>query len=553
MKQLIGLLALCSLFSACVNAQPLNQRNDFTRQDTLRGSINPYRNWWNVLHYDISVTPDFNSRTIKGINIITVMDSAFGRNGHTMQLDLQDPMTIDKVLYDGKQVSFKREKNVYWIYVRDSLATYRAKPGVKKVEVHFSGVPRPALNAPWDGGWIWKKDEKGRPFISVACQGLGASVWYPCKDHQSDEPEQGARLAIQVPDTLVAVGNGKLKSKTVKNKLATYTWEVTNPINNYNIIPYIGKYVNFTETYTGEKGQLNCSYWVLDYNLEKAKKQFVQVKPTLKAMEHWFGPYPFYEDDFKLVEAPHLGMEHQSAVAYGNKYMNGYLGSDLSGSGWGKDWDYIIVHETGHEWYGNNITSKDIADMWIHEGFTDYSEALFVELKHGQKAANEYVQGLRKNIRNDKPLIGSYGVNKEGSGDMYYKGANLLHTIRQIYNDDEKFRQMLRTMNQTFYHQTVTTQQIENFVSEKSGKDLSLIFEQYLRTRQIPRLSLDVDGDRLKYKWENCILGFNMPVKLTNGQWITPTTEWQQMPIDAKIAKEITADANFYIGIKLDD
>ena len=180
MKQLIGLLALCSLFSACVNAQPLNQRNDFTRQDTLRGTINPYRNWWNVLHYDISVTPDFNSRTIKGINIITVMDSAFGRNGHTMQLDLQDPMTIDKVLYDGKQVSFKREKNVYWIYVRDSLATYRAKPGVKKVEVHFSGVPRPALNAPWDGGWIWKKDEKGRPFISVACQGLGASVWFPC-------------------------------------------------------------------------------------------------------------------------------------------------------------------------------------------------------------------------------------------------------------------------------------------------------------------------------------------------------------------------------------
>ena len=553
MKRTLGFFAFCFFTTVVTQAQPLNQKRSFDRQDSLRGSLNPYRTWWDVLRYDIAVTPDFNSRTISGINTITLMDNATEVSGHTLQLDLQDPMQIDKVIYEGQPVTFQREKNVYWIYLRDSTVTSRAQPGQKKLEVHFSGVPRPALNAPWDGGWIWKKDEKGRPFISVACQGLGASVWYPCKDHQSDEPNKGASLAITVPDSLVAVGNGKLKSKTTKNGLATYTWEVNNPINNYNIIPYIGKYVNFTETYNGEKGKLNCSYWVLDYNLAKARKQFQQVKPTLKAMEHWFGPYPFYEDDFKLVEAPHLGMEHQSAVAYGNKYMNGYLGSDLSGSGWGKNWDYIIVHETGHEWFGNNITTKDIADMWVHEGFTDYSETLFVEQQYGKKAANEYVQGLRNNIENDKPIIGPYGVNQEGSGDMYYKGANLIHTIRQIINDDKLFREILRGLNKTFYHQTVTTQQVEDFINQKSGKDFTQVFNQYLRTRDIPKLKLDVDGTVLKYKWENCISGFDMPVKLTNGQWLKPTTQWQEIKLDTKAVKSITVDANFYIDTDVDD
>ena len=317
MKRTIGFFVFCFFTAVFTHAQPLNHKGYFNRQDSLRGTLNPYRTWWNVLRYDITVTPDFNSRTIKGKNIITLWDSAVGPGSHTLQLDLQDPMQVDSIIYGGQAVPFKREKNVYWVYVRDSLAKYKITPGERKLEIVFSGVPRPALNAPWDGGWIWKKDAKDRPFISVACQGLGASVWFPCKDHQSDEPEKGASLTINVPDSLVAVGNGKLKNKTIQNGLASYTWEVNNPINSYNIIPYIGKYVNFTENYAGEKGQLHCSYWVLDYNLEKAKKQFEQVKPTLKSMEYWFGPYPFYEDDFKLVEAPHLGMEHQSAVAYG--------------------------------------------------------------------------------------------------------------------------------------------------------------------------------------------------------------------------------------------
>ncbi|HEY0066603.1 MAG TPA: M1 family metallopeptidase, partial [Flavisolibacter sp.] len=474
-------LSLLLLLASACQAQPLSQKRSFTRQDTLRGTITPERAWWDVLHYDISVTPDYNSRTIKGIAAIRFKTLADGKR---MQIDLQEPMQIDSIVSLGTPVSRSwREKNVYWVEFSQSIA----KGSNRDIVFYFSGKPRAAKNAPWDGGWIWKTDAQGRPWMSVACQGLGASVWFPCKDHQSDEPDNGATLTVNIIDTLVAVANGKLKSKvSAANGMASYTWEVTNPINNYNIIPYIGKYVNFTETFTGEKGKLNCSYWVLDYNLDKARKQFKQVPMTLKAFEYWFGPYPFYEDDFKLVEAPHLGMEHQSAVAYGNKYQNGYMGRDLSGTGVGLKWDFIIVHETGHEWFGNNITTKDVADMWVHEGFTSYSETLFSEFHFGKDSANAYVQGLRRNIDNDIPIIGHYGVNQEGSGDMYYKGSNMLHTIRQIVNDDAKFRNIIRGLNKDFYHQTVTTRQVEDYISKQSGKNLSKVFDQYLRTTDIP-------------------------------------------------------------------
>ena len=308
---------------------------------------------------------------------------------------------------------------------------------------------------------------------------MGASVWYPCKDHQSDEPDNGASLTITVPDTLVAVSNGRLKEKKSNNDgTVTWRWEVKNPINNYNIVPYIGKYVNFTDTLNGEKGKLDLSFWVLDYNLEKAKQQFDRnVKPMLHCFEYWMGPYPFYEDSYKLVESSHLGMEHQSATAYGNHYMNGYLGMDLSGSGWGKNWDYIIVHESGHEWFANNITTNDIADMWVHEGITDYSETLFVECQYGKEAANEYTQGLRKGIHNDKPIIGPYGVNQEGSNDMYDKGNNIMHTIRQIINNDSLFRNILSGLNKDYYHKTVDSKDIENYISRKSGIDFSEVFD----------------------------------------------------------------------------
>jgi aminopeptidase N len=365
-------------------------------------------------------------------------------------------------------------------------------------------------------------------------------------------------LHIVVPDTLVAVGNGRLKEKSpLKNGLVQYTWEVKNPINNYNIVPYIGKYAHFGEKWKGEKGTLDMDYWVLDYNVEKAKVQFSDATRTIKAFEHWFGPYPFYEDGYKLVESPHLGMEHQSAVAYGNAYQMGYKGRDLSGTGWGLKFDFIIVHESGHEWFANSITSNDIADMWVHEGFTNYSETLFTDFYYGKEAGNDYVIGTRKGIRNDIPIIGQYGVNKEGSGDMYPKSGNMLHTIRQVIDNDEKFRAILRGLNQTFYHQMVNTSQIENYINQKSKKDFSKVFDQYLRTTQIPELEYKLEGRQLSYRWVNCIAGFNLPIKV-NGitsadkvKWLKPTTEWQIVKIPNKYSNGIlTIDRNFYVGLK---
>jgi aminopeptidase N len=531
-------------------AQLVQSRQSFTHADTVRGSITPQRVWWDALHYDVTVQPDFATKSIKGRTTIKykVLEE---KHSDYLQLDLQQPLEVDTLFYNEKLYVNYSGKPWY----RDGNALFiplpkAAKNSVQSISVAYHGKPREAVNPPWDGGWIWKQDAAGRPWMSVACQGLGASVWYPCKDHQSDEPDSGATLNIRVPDTLVAVGNGKLKNIVRDDGAATYTWEVTNPINTYNLVPYIGAYQNFGESFVGEKGSLNCSYWVLDYNVDRAKQQFKQVPLMLKAFEWWFGPYPFYEDDFKLVESPHLGMEHQSAVAYGNNYQNGYLGKDLSGSGWGLKWDFIIVHESGHEWFANNITTKDIADMWVHEGFTNYSETLFTEFYYGKKAGDAYLQGIRKNIENDKPIIGPYGVNREGSGDMYYKGANLLHTIRQVIHNDSLFRTILRGLNQTFYHQTVISKQVEDYISQKSGIDLSTVFDQYLRTIKIPVLQLQKQNGSLRYRWQNVIAGFKMPVKLTNNQWITPTENWQTLKLQNTRADSLTADPNFYIRVQ---
>ncbi len=505
-----------SLFFPLIScAQPLNNKKQFTHQDTLRGSITPERSWWDVIHYTINVTPDYKSKNIQGSNNITFKVMKAGKN---MQIDLQSPMDIFSVLWNSKQIVFTREGNAFHLLFPEEL-----KAGSEQsILVNFGGKPTEAIRPPWDGGWIWKKDEKGRPWMSVACQGLGASVWYPCKDHQSDEPDNGASLSVTVPDSLIAVANGRLQEKKLNDDhTATFTWVVVNPINNYNIVPYIGKYVTWHQDYMGEKGKLDCDYWVLDYDLEKAQQQFTQVIPMLKCMEYWFGPYPFYEDGYKLVESPHLGMEHQSAIAYGNRFRNGYLGKDLSESGWGSKWDFIIVHESAHEWFANNITTKDIADMWVHESFANYSETLFTECQYGKDAAVDYVTGIRKLIRNDVPIIGSYGVNQEGSGDMYYKGGNMIHTIREVIGNDEKFREILRGLNRDYYHKTVTSKEIENYFSKKSGIDLSKTFDQYLRTTQIPTLEYYFIADsknksklKLYYRWIDCVKGFDMPVRI---------------------------------------
>ena len=530
-------------------AQPLGKKKIFTHADTLRGSIGPGRMLWDVLHYEITVKPDYTNKTIEGKNIITYMDSGVT----VMQLDLQEPMQIDSISNNGQQYNFTREGNVYWVRLRDQATNHTT--GKTSLTVYFHGKPREAIRPPWDGGWIWKKDKNNNPWMSVACQGLGASVWYPCKDLQSDEPDNGAILHMIVPDSLIAVGNGRMTEQhSLPGGNTMYTWEVKSAINNYCIIPYIGKYVHFSETYDGKKGKLDMDYWVLDYNEAKAKESFIDAPRMMKAFEYWFGPYPFYEDGYKLVESPHLGMEHQSATAYGNGYQKGYHGTDLSGSGWGMKWDFIIVHESGHEWFANNITTKDIADMWVHEGFTNYSETLFTDYFYGTEAGNDYVTGTRKLISNDIPIIGIYGINQEGSGDMYYKGGNMLHTIRQVINSDKKFRKILTGLNKTFYHQTVTTGQVENYISDKAGFDFSKVFDQYLRTIKIPELEYKIENKIVSYRWTNTVDGFNLPVKVSFGKkekWIKPTAEWQTIK-PGKWYDDTTflLNRNFYIRVK---
>lgn len=538
---------LAGLYSS---AQPLNKKTGFAHADSLRGSIGPGRDWWDVTHYDIHTDFHFSDSTIAGYCTIS-FNVLKARN--LMQVDLQEPLTIDSciLLYGqnkkGAALAYRRDGNAWFITGIPPLAAGTTN----QLYVYYHGKPQIAKHAPWDGGLVWKKDQNGNPWMSIACQGLGASVWYPCKDHQSDEPDSAA-LHITCPGNLTAVGNGRLRT-VVKNTngTSTYSWAVTEPINSYCIIPYIGNYKHFGEKFQGEKGELDLDYWVLEENLEAAKKQFQDVPRMLKAFEYWFGPYPFYKNGYKLVDAPYLGMEHQSAIAYGNGYMNGYHGMDLSASGWGMKWDFIIVHESGHEWFANNITTKDIADMWVHEGFTNYSETLFTDYYYGKEAGNAYCQGLRKNISNDIPVIGPYGVNKEGSSDMYYKAANMIHMIRQVVNDDEKFRALLRGMNETFYHKTVTTQEIEAYINSTTGKDFSKVFDQYLRTVQIPKLKYKVQKDELVYKWSNCVKGFNMPVKVSlgkdNDSFIYPTEKPQKIKVKSGAA-ELKADPNFYIG-----
>ncbi len=569
MKQLVKTIFIvhCSLFIIhCLQAQPLKPLQKFTHADTLRGTYGPTRDWWNVLKYDIHVKFNIPDSTISGYNVIQFKTL---KKGSVMQIDLQEPMILDSIecniagnqyTNNGTKVmtrtavrytirDFKKDGNAYFLNIsNDKLQT------ISYITAYFHGKPRIARRPPWDGGLIWKKSADGSPWVSIACQGLGASVWYPCKDHQSDEPDS-AELHITCPDTLMAVGNGRYRGKINNGDgTATYDWAVTEPINNYNIIPYIGKYTHFGEVFKGEAGDVDMDYWVLEENLQKAKEHFADAPRMMKAFEYWFGPYPFRKDGYKLIDAPHLGMEHQSATAYGNKYLNGYLGRDMSGTGWGLKWDFIIVHESGHEWFANNITSKDIADMWVHEGFTNYSETLFTDYWYGKQAGNEYCIGTRKGIRNDIPIIGPYNVNQEGSGDMYPKAGNMLHTIRNVIDNDEKFRQILRGLNKIFYHQTVTTQQVENYISKQSKINFSKVFDQYLRTTQIPVLEYKIEGNKVSYRYDSCVSGFNLPVKVWFGkedkseQWIKPTDKWQSISLaDWYDKKSFTINPNFYI------
>lgn len=540
--------ALIIAFMLCIvpaGAQYLApETRQFTRQDSLRGSITPEREWWDLTYYHLDIEVSPSDSTINGRNTVIYRVK---RSGETMQIDLQPPLEIKKATQNGRDLVFTREGNVYLI----SITGPQEAGKIYTLELTYGGRPKVSNRPPWEGGITWKTDSKGLPFIASSCQGDGASLWWPCKDHMYDEPDS-MLISVTVPSNLMNVSNGRLR-KTVRNKNNTtrYDWFVANPINNYGVNINIADYAHFSEVFSGEKGRLDCDYYVLRENLGKAKVHFKQAPMMLAAFEYWFGPYPFYEDGYKLVEVPYLGMEHQSSVTYGNGYQNGYRGVDQSGSGWGDKFDFIIIHESGHEWFANSITYEDIADMWVHESFINYSESLYVEYFYGKEAGNEYAVGTRRNIRNDRPVTGVYNVNHSGSGDMYSKGGNMLHTIRQIIDDDEKWRSILRGLNSEFYHQVVKGSQIEDYMSEKTGINLKPVFDQYLRDIRIPVFEYFISEGKLNYRWNNCVPGFNMPLRIyLSGERmdITPSTRFSSMDLKTERA-EVVVDNNYYVAV----
>lgn len=535
-KFLFGMLVTLML----LHNKSISQEYEFTKQDTLRGSITPERAWWDLTYYHLDIAVDLDNKFIKGSNTI---EYKVLEPNKKLQVDLQSPLKITKVEQNGKELTFSSEGSAHFINLIDK----QRKGKINSVKVYYEGNPKEAVRAPWDGGLSWTRDSNGKHFAATSCQGIGASIWWPNKDHMYDEVDS-MLISVNVPKGLMNISNGRLKKIEEFEDTNTYHWYVSNPINNYGVNINIGDYVEFSEVYEGEKGKLDMIYYVLRDNIERAKTQFKDAVKMMDAFEYWFGPYPFYEDSFKIVEVPYLGMEHQSSITYGNKYMKGYLGRDLSRTGWGLKFDYIIIHEAGHEWFANNITYKDIADMWIHESFTTYSENLFLDYHYGKEASSEYVIGTRAGISNSAPMIGPYGVNQRGS-DIYSKGANVLHTIRQIANSDEKWRRILRGLNKDFYHQTVETKQIENYISDKMGYDLSTFFDQYLRTTNIPVFEYKLNDGLLEYKWTNVVDGFKMPVEVFVGDEkirLNPTQETKS--IDVK-SEKIRLDKNYYVNI----
>ncbi len=515
----------------------------FTRKDSLQGGLRIERTCFNVLRYDLNIKINIDEKSIVGFNDISFKVVS---NTSKIQIDLFDNMSVDSIIYNSKKLEYKRDFNAVFINFPSELQT----GANEKITFYYSGKPKIAKNAPWDGGFVFKKDKNDKPFVGVAVQGTGASLWYPVKDSQSDEPDNGATIKVAVPNGLMNVSNGRLLgSEDLKNGYTRWDWEVKNPINTYDITVNIADYAHIHDSLNG----LDLDYYVLKENEEKAKKHFEEVKPMLTCFQSKFGTYPFANDGYKLVETFYLGMEHQSAVAYGNKYKKGYLGSDLSGTGIGLLFDYIIIHESGHEWFGNSITSSDIADMWIHEGFTQYTEVVYVECLYGKEKADKYVNGLRSNVRNSKPIIGNYGVNNEGSGDMYPKGALLLNTIRNIVNDDEKWWKMILNYSETYRHKIIDTETVINFFNTESSINLTSVFNQYLRFPGIPELVIKQTKKKLEFRWKTMEANFTMPIDVKiNGKEmrINPTNEFQKSKFKIKSLEDVEVLKNeFYVKV----
>lgn len=494
-------------------------------KDSLIGFLNPHRAWFDVHYYDLTIDIDIDRKYLSGQN--TIHFTATKPPTDYLQIDLASHFTIESVMIQGLPVEYTRKHTTIWV-----ASPVVAVGDTASVTIAYRGRPQRARFAPWDGGFVWEVDNGGNPWVGVACEGEGAHIWWPCKDHFTDEPDS-ITMTFVVPDTLTAVGNGRLVSTAQRGDKQAFTWKVVNPINAYNVSLNVGKYEHFTDTFQSEsKGaSLLLSYYVLENNLEKAKAHFQQVKPMLECFEQRFGPYPFYEDSYKLVETPYLGMEHQSAIAYGNNYQKGYAGFDQSGLGF----DYIIIHESGHEWFGNSITAADLAEVWIHESFTTYSEAVYVECLHGKEKASNYMQMQRLMVMNQKPIIGPMDVRFDGwtdDNDQYYKGALMLHTLRQAVGDDEQWWSMLYDFSTHFAHQVIPTDSVVRFFNDRTSFDAKPFFDQYLRHAQLPVLEykisqFDVENpvNTMSFRWKTDAPDFVLPIPV-DGKMMVVSTIW---------------------------
>ena len=525
--------------------QSLFAQETFTRKDSLRGGLQYGKGNYDVLRYDLNIKVNIEEKSISGYNDITFKASV--NKTKNIQIDLFENMVIDSIVFNNQQIPFNREYNAVFL----TFPQFLVQKFEKKIRVYYSGKPTIAKRAPWDGGFVFSKDKQGKPWVGVACQGDGASLWFPCKDSQTDEPDNGVSIKVAVPNGLMNVSNGRLiGSEDLKNGYTRWDWEVKNPINNYDITVNIADYAHIHDTHNG----LDLDYYILKENEEKAKTHFEEVKPMLDCFESKFGKYPFAEDGYKLVETPYLGMEHQSAVAYGNGYQKGYRGTDLSDTGIGLLFDFIIVHESGHEWFGNSITSKDVADMWIHEGFTCYSESVFVECQYGYEKAQTYINGLKRNVLNDKPIMGQFGVANEGSGDMYYKGALMLNTIRHILNDDAKWWKLLLSYSEKFRHKIIDNRMVVAYFERETGLNLKPVFNLCLKYKNIPVLELKVTKKQLEYRWKTDEPNFAMPIDIKikgKETRLQPTNEWQKSTFKVKKLKEVEVLTNeFFVDVE---
>lgn len=506
----------------------------FTLADTLRGTLSPIRACFDVTYYDLQLNVNIEEKAIAGVNHIHLQNMADYDN---LQLDLFANMVIDSVVYEGESLGFSRLFNAFFVRFPETM-----KAGENEVvSVYYHGEPTAAKNAPWDGGFVWKKDGFGQPWVGVACEGTGASLWWPNKDHLSDEPDS-MRVSCTVPEGLMCVSNGELISENKKEAGTEWVWKITYPINNYNVTLNIADYAHFGGYYLNAQGDsLKLDYYVLKENIEKAKEQFKQVPEMMDCFEEAFGPYPFYNDGYALVETPYAGMEHQGAIAYGNKYMKGYWGrypKDM-------DFDYIIIHETGHEWWGNSVSMKDAADMWIHESFCTYSESVFVECKYGYESMLEYLRNQKFMINNRTPIEGVYGLNHEGNGtDMYYKGSWMIHTFRSVLNNDSLFRSILKGIAQDFAYRTVDGEEIVNYINTKAKYNYTPFFNQYLKYADVPTLEYRWSKKNLELRWKAEAEGFRMPLIYetpSEGQKrvLVTANEWTTVPMSKADFKEL--------------